>query len=122
MKNIIWSVFVLINFLFCFDASAINLKDLKFSAVVALDGSGDFTSINEAILSVRDYNPEGRSYILLKKGEYREKVLCPANKTNITLIGEDMAETIIVWGDYASLDNMGTFRTWTLKEIGRAHV
>ena len=108
----------MINFLFCFDASAINLKDLKFSAVVALDGSGDFTSINEAILSVRDYNPEGRSYILLKKGEYREKVLCPANKTNITLIGEDMAETIIVWGDYASLDNMGTFRTWTLKVEG----
>ena len=31
---------------------------------------------------------------------------------------EDMAETIIVWGDYASLDNMGTFRTWTLKVEG----
>jgi pectin methylesterase-like acyl-CoA thioesterase len=86
--------------------------------IVAQDGSGDFSSIQEAILSVRDYRPEGRTVILIKNGVYREKVLCPSWKTNITLRGESRDSTVITHADHAKIDNMGTFRTYTLKAEG----
>ncbi|MGC9151619.1 MAG: pectinesterase family protein [Microbacter sp.] len=80
--------------------------------VVATDGSGQFTSIQEAINSVRDYKAE-RTVIFIKKGVYHEKVVIPTWKTHITLRGESEDSTIISNGDYASLNHMGTFKTYT---------
>lgn len=81
--------------------------------VVAADGSGDFTSVQEAVMSIRDYKPV-RTTILIRKGVYREKVVIPANKCDITLIGEQVDSTIITWNDHARINQMGTFKSYTL--------
>lgn len=80
-----------------------------YDAVVAKDGTGDYYTIQDAILSIRDYKPEGRQRILVKKGVYEEKVVVPTYKTNISLIGEDRDSCILVWHDHANLQNTGHF-------------
>ncbi|MFA9390213.1 MAG: pectinesterase family protein [Prolixibacteraceae bacterium] len=70
--------------------------------VVAKDGTGDFTTINEAIEAAAD-NGE-RTTIFVKKGIYEEKVFIgdrwvSSNKV-ISLIGENVDSVIIIWDDY----------------------
>ncbi|MEG1585688.1 MAG: pectinesterase family protein [Bacteroidales bacterium] len=111
----------MIRFCFLFILTLIfrfTLSAQQGDIIVAPDGSGDFTSIQEAIFSVRDYRPEGRTVIFIKKGVYHEKIVCPEWKTNITLRGEERDATIITHNDHANLNKMGTFRTYTLKAEG----
>ena len=67
---------------------------------VALDGSGDFYTIQEAVNAVRDHS-EQKVTIFIKKGVYAEKVLVPSRKRNIAFVGENKEETIIVNNDYS---------------------
>jgi pectinesterase len=67
---------------------------------VALDGSGDYKSIQEAIDAVRAYSPEHIT-IFIKNGVYKEKVTIPAWVTNLSIIGESKENTIITYGDYS---------------------
>lgn len=85
--------------------------------VVSQDGSGDFVTIQEAVNSVRDFTPVPR-VIRVKEGVYREKVEIPSWKCDITLQGEAPEKTIICYDDYAALNQMGTFRTYTLLVCG----
>lgn len=112
MKSIFFSLFCV---LFCFASVGAqpNVPDI----VVAADGSGNFTSLQEAVLSVRDYKPT-RTVIYLKQGTYREKVVIPANKCDITIIGEDAQNTVLTWNDHANINKMGTFKTYTLQVVG----
>ena len=66
---------------------------------VAVDGSGNYKTIQEAVNSVRDLGQ--RVTIHIKKGTYHEKLVIPAWKTLITLIGEDRDNTIITNNDYS---------------------
>src|SRR5687768_1516788 len=86
--------------------------------IVALDGSGDFTKIQEAVDSVR-VHPLEPVVIHVRNGVYQEKIIVPDNKPDITIKGESAENTIITCGDNASkLDEQGkpygTFRTPTL--------
>ena len=98
----------------------------RYDAVVAKDGSGDFTTIQAAINSMRSYKPEGRATIFVKKGVYEEKVVVWSHKTELSLIGEDRDSTVIVWHDHGNIpdpdspigETIGTFRTYTLKVDG----
>jgi pectinesterase len=72
--------------------------------VVAADGSGDFARIQEAIDAVPHLRAN-RTVIFIKKGTYKEKLLLPSTKTNVTFIGEDVHTTILTWDDYASKPN-----------------
>ncbi len=82
--------------------------------VVARDGTGNFRNIQDAINSIRDFRPEGRVRIFVKNGTYKEKIIVPNQKTNITLVGESADKTIITWDDHANIDKMGTFKTYTI--------
>ena len=65
-----------------------------FDAVVAKDGTGDYTTVQAAI----DAAPENRIapwLIFVKNGEYEELVVIPQNKPFIHLIGQDREKTII---------------------------
>ena len=64
-----------------------------YQAVVALDGSGDYTSIQDAVNAAPD-NRQEPWLIFLKNGSYREQVIIPATKTYIHLIGQDKNKTI----------------------------
>lgn len=84
--------------------------------VVAPDGSGDFTRIQEAIDHAKAF-PDKRIVIFIKKGIYREKVKVHAWNTRLTLKGEDAATTIITWDDHFKKIDRGpnsTFHTYTL--------
>ncbi len=66
--------------------------------VVSKDGTGDYLTIQEAISAIPDDNPT-RKVIFIKNGTYYEKVVVPVRKTNITMIGEDMDSTVLVYDD-----------------------
>lgn len=104
---------ILIFLLTTFDVFAV-----KYDLVVSADGSGNFKTVQEAITSIRDFRPEGRTVIFIKKGVYKEKVVLPTHKTQITLVGEDRDSTIITWDDHANINKMGTFKTYTFLVMG----
>jgi Pectin methylesterase len=72
--------------------------------VVAKDGSGDFFTIREAIMNVPDYRSGGRTRILIRNGTYKEKLIIPESKINVSLIGE--GEVIITYDDFAQKKNV----------------
>lgn len=88
-----------------------------YRAVVAQDGTGDYATIQDAILSIRDYSPEGRLRILVRRGVYEEKVIVPSYKTNISLVGEDRDSTILIWHDHANMQQTGRFEGVVLGSI-----
>lgn len=72
----------------------------KPNLVVAKDGSGDYTTIQEAIDAVRAYTPVHVT-IRIKNGLYHEKVTIPAWVGNLSIIGESKENTIVSFEDYA---------------------
>lgn len=74
-------------------------KTHPFEITVALDGTGDYRSIQAAIQACRDLG-EKRVKIHIKKGIYREKLIIPSWKTNISLIGEERDSVIITGNDH----------------------
>lgn len=76
----------------------------QYDFIVAKDGSGNFSSVQEAIMAVPDFR-NNTTTIFIKSGEYKEKLILPASKTNIHFIGEEVAETILTYDDYSSKKN-----------------
>lgn len=74
-----------------------------YDFVVAKDGSGDFFTVQEAINDVPDFRKESRTTIYIRKGVYKEKLIIPASKINVSLIGAEGA--VISGDDYASKPN-----------------
>lgn len=95
MRNLLITVFLLATALQLNAQSGTYPKDIT----VAQDGSGNYKTIQEAVNSVRDLGQ--RVTIHIKKGTYREKLVIPTWKTQITLIGEDKNSTIITNNDYS---------------------
>lgn len=85
---------------------------------VALDGSGDFTTVQTAIDSAN--TEKGAVLIYIKKGIYKEKLVIPSSKKGLQLLGEDKDKTIITNDDYSgkpnpnSKRNFGTSDSYTL--------
>lgn len=82
-----------------------------YDYVVAQDGSGDFFTVQEAIDAVPDFRKNVRTTILVRKGRYKEKLIIPECKINVSLIGEEGA--VLTNDDFANRknrfgENMGT--------------
>lgn len=69
--------------------------------VVAKDGSGEFTTVQEAINAVPDFR-NNTTVIYIKNGVYKEKLNLPSTKTNVKMIGESVDGVILTFDDYAS--------------------
>jgi pectinesterase len=80
---------------------------------VAADGTGEFTSVQEAVNSIRAYMSD-TTYMFIRNGVYHEKIVIPSWVTNLCMTGESVEKTIITWSDHANIRNMGTFRTYTI--------
>jgi pectinesterase len=76
----------------------------RYDFVVAQDGTGDFTTVQQAIDAVPDYR-KNQTTIFIKKGAYSEKLVLAASKTNVRFIGEDARATILTYNDYAQKKN-----------------
>lgn len=93
--------------------------------VVAADGSGKYTSLQEAISAapMRTGRDDGHWVILVKRGTYRERIYVQRERGNILVRGEDAATTIVTYDLHANLPGpdgkpIGTFRTPTLQIDG----
>jgi len=105
--------------LFCFILLCSGLYSQQhYDIVVDRNGTGNFRNIQQAIDSVRAFNPAGTVTIFIKKGFYKEKLEIPTHVCNVRLIGEDRDKTIINWDDHAKINKMGTFKTYTFKICG----
>ncbi|KAI3848486.1 hypothetical protein MKW92_045685 [Papaver armeniacum] len=69
-------------------------SDDAYDLVVAPDGSGDFTSLNEAVEAAPVYSTT-RFIIYIKEGVYLENVQVPRNKTLLMFIGDGIGKTVI---------------------------
>jgi len=113
---------VLMSFIFVAMSIALQAQPTTYpsSFTVAQDGSGNFKTIQEAVNAVRDLSQQ-QVTIFIKKGIYHEKLVIPSWKTNISLVGEDAAQTIITNNDFsgkpkpvsANPPAKDTFRTYT---------
>lgn len=96
------------TFLFIFSIVFISLLSFKANdekiIIVSKDGKGNFTTIQQAIDAV-DEGKISKTKIIIKPGTYREKIIIPAAKSSISLIGENAENTILVYGDFASKPN-----------------
>lgn len=112
MLNRIGRVF-LVLFLF-FSGQLLMAGNYDF--VVALDGSGNYTSIQKAIDACKAF-PDSRVTIFVKNGIYKEKIQVPSCSSHLSIIGESTEKTIISYDDYFDKINRGrnsTFYTYTL--------
>ena len=88
----------------------------EFKITVALDGTGDYTTIQDAINNSKSF-PSEKIVIFVKNGVYFEKVKIHEWNTNISLIGESKEKTIITNNDYFNKLGLGrnsTFYTYSL--------
>jgi pectinesterase len=87
----------------------------KLLVTVAVDGSGDFTSIQAAIDATKAF-PDERMTIFVKNGVYNEKVKVHNCNDKLTIKGEDALKTIVRFDDHFNKINRGrnsTFHTAT---------
>lgn len=83
-----------------------------YDIIVAPDGTGNFKTIQGAINSIPD-NQSARTTIFVKNGIYKEKVILPSSKINVSLIGENALQTIITFDDYnPKIKGKDTITTW----------
>lgn len=86
----------------------------KHDIYVAQDGSGDYTTITDALEGIRAYM-EYTVTVHIADGVYKEKVVIPSWLKNVTFEGKNPSATVITWDHHANIDKMGTFRTYTVK-------
>lgn len=92
-------LFPILLFLF---TPSIRAQTAQF--VVAKDGSGDFTTVQDAINAVPDFR-KNQTVIYIKNGIYKEKLILPATKTNVKFIGQHVDSVILTYDDFASKHN-----------------
>ncbi|MEJ5963787.1 pectinesterase family protein [Pedobacter immunditicola] len=76
----------------------------KSHFTVAKDGSGDFTTLQEAINAVPDFR-KTTTVIYIKNGIYKEKINLSASKKLVKLVGESVENTILSYDDFATRKN-----------------
>lgn len=86
----------------------------KYDITVDRNGRGDFRNIQDAIESIRAFDPAGTVTVFIREGVYKEKIIIPTYICNVRFIGENLEKTIITYDDHANIEKMGTFRTYTL--------
>ncbi|KAI4379601.1 hypothetical protein MLD38_005879 [Melastoma candidum] len=83
---------------------------------VANDGSGNFSTISDAI-NFAPNNSNDRIFIYVVEGVYSENVEIPSYKTNIMLLGDGAGLTIVT-GNRSVADGWTTFRSATVAVSG----
>jgi pectin methylesterase-like acyl-CoA thioesterase len=96
-----------------FSPTPYNYDASNANTVVAKDGSGNYTTIQEAI-NAAPANSTTPWIIYIRNGKYVEKVNIPSNKPFIHLVGQSVANTIISWDSYSGkIENGVTIGTST---------
>jgi len=83
--------------------------------VVAKDGSGNFTTIMEAVNATADHS-KSRIVIYIKAGAYFENVEVVKKKTNLMFIGDGIGKTVVK-ASRNVVDGWTTYRSATVGEF-----
>ncbi len=86
---------------------------------VAADGSGQFKSLEDAVMSVPSGSAANPVIIHIKPGVYHDLIYVQREKSYFHFIGDNATNTILTFGLYASMTNvdgkpLGTFKTPTV--------
>ncbi|XP_073314506.1 pectinesterase-like [Primulina huaijiensis] len=92
----------------------------KADLVVAKDGSGNFTTINDA-LNAAPNRSTTRFVIYIKTGAYFEYIDLSSSKTMIMLLGDGIGNTSIK-GNRSVVDGWTTFRSSTVAVVGNGFI
>ncbi|KAI3766336.1 hypothetical protein L2E82_16390 [Cichorium intybus] len=90
------------------------------NVTVAKDGSGDVTTINDAMAKV-PMKSKNRFVIYIKEGEYLENVVLNKSYWNVMIYGDGMDKSIVS-GSLNRIDGVGTFNTATLGVSGKGFI
>ncbi|XP_047308039.1 pectinesterase-like [Impatiens glandulifera] len=91
-------------------------KSLVPNVTVALDGSGQFKTISDALAAMPTAY-EGRYNIYVKEGIYQEYPIVSKNMINVTIYG-DGSQKSVVTGNKNFVDGVRTFQTATFTVLG----
>jgi pectinesterase len=85
-----------------------------YQYTVSKDNSSKYHTIQEVLNKIPSGNTKPIK-VFIKKGVYDEVVIIDASKSNITLIGEDVDQTIINYNNHAGVKTTDgdTLNTWT---------
>jgi pectinesterase len=95
---------------------AVSVLARQTDICVAADGSGQFKSVQEAIMSVPAGSADNPVIIHIKPGTYKELLYVQREKRFFHLVGEDATRTLLTYDLNANLTGrddkpIGTFRT-----------
>ncbi|XP_041005490.1 pectinesterase/pectinesterase inhibitor PPE8B-like [Juglans microcarpa x Juglans regia] len=102
------------------DRKLLQANGVAVDVIVAADGSGNFTKVQDAVLAAPDYSMR-RYVIYIKRGVYKEYVEIKKKKWNLMMIGDGMDATIIS-GNRNFVDGWPTFHTATFAVSGRGFI
>ncbi|KAG6428807.1 hypothetical protein SASPL_106844 [Salvia splendens] len=92
----------------------------KPDVTVAADGSGDVTTVNEAVKRLKKKS-KTRFVIYVKAGVYKENVLLEKAHWNVMIYGDGAAATVIS-ADKNNVDGVATFDTATFAVAGKGFI
>ncbi|XP_004510571.1 pectinesterase 3 [Cicer arietinum] len=99
---------------------ATEVNETKPDAVVAKDGTGQFTTITEALKMVNKKSVK-RFVVYVKKGEYIENIDIDKKTWNVMIYGDGMSETVVL-GSRNFMDGTPTFETATFAVKGMGFI
>ncbi|KHN10482.1 Putative pectinesterase/pectinesterase inhibitor 32 [Glycine soja] len=102
------------------DKLLLQTNVVSADAVVAADGTGNFTKVMDAVEAAPVYSMK-RFVIHIKKGVYTENVVIKKKKWNLVVIGEGM-DVAIISANLSRNENLTTFKTATFAVNGRGFI
>ncbi|XP_077218162.1 pectinesterase-like [Tasmannia lanceolata] len=93
-----------------------SVNNTKVNLIVAKDGSGNYTTISEAVASAPNVT-NTRFVIYIKQGAYFENVEVDKKKTNLMFIGDGIGKTVVK-ASRNVVDGWTTFRSATVAVVG----
>ncbi|OIT39075.1 PREDICTED: probable pectinesterase/pectinesterase inhibitor 41 [Nicotiana attenuata] len=99
--------------------SGISSVNVTQMVVVNPDGSGNYTTINDAIAAAPNNTKAGNGYykIYVVAGVYQEYVSIASNKKYLMMVGDGINKTIIT-GNHSVVDGWTTFNSATFAVVG----
>ncbi|PIA44325.1 hypothetical protein AQUCO_01700133v1, partial [Aquilegia coerulea] len=91
--------------------------------IVSLDGSGNYTTINDAVAAAPNntHIDDGYFLIYIAAGVYEENVSIGKNKKYLMMIGDGINQTVIT-GNRSFVDGWTTFNSATFAVVGEGFV
>lgn len=89
-----------------------HVNQIEYDLLVAKDGSGNFTTINDAVNAAPN-NSKDRFVIRIKAGGYFENVNVTSKKTNLMFVGDGIGKTVVK-ANRNVVDGWTTFQSATV--------